>query len=55
MIVSLGGTSPGSVSKKTTLLISGHILPDGRPPDQSLKYKQALQHGKQIMTEEEFD
>lgn len=46
MIITLGGSSPGSVSKKTTLLISGHILPDGRPPDQSVKYREAQKLGK---------
>ena len=37
----LGAKVTGSVSKKTSILVYGHKLEDGRPVDQSNKYKSA--------------
>jgi replication factor C subunit 1 len=50
----LGGKSTDSVSGKTSMLIAGHVLPDGREVSTSNKYKQAKDKKVKIMTELEF-
>lgn len=50
----LGGRSAGSVSGKTSLLVAGYQLPDGRETSESSKYKAAKAKKVKIMTEAEF-
>lgn len=45
----------GSISKKTSYLVHGSILEDGRPPSESSKYKKAKELGTKILSESEFD
>ena len=45
----------GNVSKKTTYLVTGGVLEDGRAVDQSSKYKKAEDIGVRILSESEFD
>jgi len=54
-LLTLGATSPGSVSGKTTLLVAGGVLVDGREVCQSSKYKKAKDKNIPIMDEDEFD
>ena len=44
-----------SVSKKTHFLVLGHILEDGRQPEEGMKYKKAAQFGTTIYREAEFE
>lgn len=55
VIKMLGGSATGSVSGKTTHLIAGHILTDGRGVEQSSKYKKAQDKGVTIFTEDALD
>ena len=45
----------GSVSGKTSILITGSILEDNRPVTESKKYKDAVEKKVKVMTESEFD
>ena len=45
----------GSISKKTSFLLAGEKLEDGRSTEESLKYKKALEIGTKILMECEFD
>jgi hypothetical protein len=49
-----GGRCTGAVSSKTTHLIAGEVLDDGRPVAESGKYKKAVTLGTAIITEAEF-
>jgi hypothetical protein len=49
-----GGRCTGAVSGKTTHLIAGEVLDDGRPVAESGKYKQAVTLGTAIISEAEF-
>jgi len=45
----------GNVSGKTSMLIVGSILEDGRAVSESRKYKTAQDKGTKILTESELD
>ena len=45
----------GSVSRKTSFLIAGEKLEDGRLAETSTKYKKALELGTKILNESAFD
>ena len=45
----------GSISKKTSFLIAGEKLEDGRATETSSKYRKALTIGTKILIESEFD
>ena len=45
----------GSISKKTSFLIAGEKLEDGRSTQESSKYKKALKIGTKILLECEFE
>ena len=45
----------GSVSSRTSMLIVGSILEDGRPVSESRKFKTAQEKGTKILTETELD
>ena len=49
-----GGRCTGAVSGKTTHLIAGDVLDDGRPVAESGKYKKAATLGTAIISEAEF-
>jgi ATP-dependent DNA helicase PIF1 len=49
-----GGRCTGAVSGKTTHLIAGDVLDDGRPVAESGKYKKAVTLGTAIISEAEF-
>ena len=49
-----GGRCTGAVSSKTTHLIAGDVLDDGRPVAESGKYKKAVTLGTAIISEAEF-
>ena len=49
-----GGRCTGAVSGKTTHLIAGEVLDDGRPVAESGKYKKAVTLGTAIISEAEF-
>lgn len=51
----LGAKVTAAISNKTTYLISGHRLIDGRPPEESNKYKNAVKKGTAILTEDDLD
>ena len=51
---SCGGRATGSVSGKTTHLIAGTVLDDGRPTATSGKYIKAKSLGVTIITEAQF-
>jgi hypothetical protein len=51
----MGGHVVSQVSGVTNFLLTGYILEDGRPVDQSLKYKNAMNKGTKLMTEQELD
>lgn len=55
VVKTLGGRCPSSVSKKTSILVGGYQLPDGRPTNTSGKYQDAVDKGVKIMTEDEFE
>jgi hypothetical protein len=50
-----GGRLCTGVSGKTDYLVVGHLLDDNRPVMDGSKYKRAVQLGKKIMTEREFE
>lgn len=54
MIKVLGGRAMGDVSRKTTHLIVGHKLMDGREPNQSNKYQKAEKLKLPMLSEEQF-
>lgn len=47
----MGGHVATQVSGVTNFLLTGHILEDGRPVDQSLKYKNAVNKKTPMMNE----
>jgi BRCT domain type II-containing protein len=51
-IVSHGGNCTNSVSGKTTYLVIGKMLEDGREATQGNKYKTAIQKGTSVLSEE---
>ncbi len=53
-ILQNGGKIASSVSGKTSLLIVGRLLEDGRPVTEGNKYKTALEKKVAIMSEEDF-
>lgn len=53
-IVMHGGKLASSVSGKTSLLVIGHVLEDGRPVVEGSKYQTAKEKEVKIMTEQEF-
>eukprot|EP01017_Pseudomicrothorax_dubius_P002405 TRINITY_DN10056_c0_g1_i2.p1 TRINITY_DN10056_c0_g1~~TRINITY_DN10056_c0_g1_i2.p1 ORF type:complete len:409 (-),score=69.71 TRINITY_DN10056_c0_g1_i2:34-1260(-) len=55
LVKSLGGRCTKQVSRKTTFVVAGHKLEDGRPTRESVKYKKAESLHTQIMTEHQFD
>ena len=55
ILKSLGARVTGSVSSRTTILIHGDVLEDGRPADQGRKYKLAKEKGVNIMDKYEFE
>jgi replication factor C subunit 1 len=50
-----GGACPGSVSGKTTHLVHGVKLEDGREVTQGSKYRAAKAKGTPILSETEFE
>jgi len=50
----LGGRVTTSVSGRTSYLVAGYRLEDGRPTNQSSKYKEAEKRGTKIIDEESF-
>lgn len=54
-LIGLGARVTGSVSNKTDMLLHGYELEDGRPSNESNKYKQAQTKGKVLMSEEELE
>ena len=54
LIVAKGGRIMSSVSAKTDLLVKGDVLEDGRPVEESSKYRNAVQKKIRILSEEEF-
>ena len=50
-----GGRLLGSVGAKTNILIVGKLLEDGRPVTEGGKFKKAMQLGKKVITEKEFE
>jgi NAD-dependent DNA ligase len=54
-ITELQGKVAYAVNKKTSFLVLGHILEDGRQPEEGMKFKKAQQYEKQVYTEEEFE
>ena len=55
MLRGIGADVKDGITKKTTILIIGHILEDRRPPEQGKKYMEAKKNNIPIMTEDEFD
>ena len=56
MVKILGAQSPGSVSNKTTLLVHGYKLDEGRDDvREGGKYKEAVKKGVKIMSETDFE
>ena len=49
------GKMMGSVPRNTHFLILGHILEDGRKPEEGMKFKRSLQCGTTIYKEKEFE
>ena len=49
-----GAKVTGSVSKKTTYLVAGEYLEDGRPKNQGNKYRKAEEIGTKIISYEEL-
>ncbi|KAL4431684.1 hypothetical protein ABPG74_017313 [Tetrahymena malaccensis] len=54
IVTDMGAKNTGSVSGKTTLLVHGSILEDGRPPEQGKKYQTAKEKGTKIMNQSQF-
>ncbi|EAR83422.1 BRCT domain protein (macronuclear) [Tetrahymena thermophila SB210] len=54
IVTDMGAKNTGSVSGKTTLLVHGSVLEDGRPPEQGKKYQTAKQKGTKIMNQSQF-
>ena len=50
-----GGKLQTGVTKSLDYLIVGKILDDNRPVTEGMKYKNAVNFGKKIMTEKEFE
>ena len=50
-----GGSLGMGVNKKTDCLVVGHILDDGRQPEEGKKYQMAVKLGKKVMNEGEFE
>lgn len=44
-----------SISRKTHFLVLGHILEDGRGPEEGMKFKKSLMFGTTIYREKEFE
>lgn len=55
MIVNFGGRYVSGMSSKVDILVVGRILSDGRPAEESKKYKDAERLGKKILREEKFE
>ena len=55
LIDRMGGHVASQVSGVTDFLLTGYILEDGRSVDKSLKYKNALNKGTKMMSEEQLD
>ena len=51
LIDRMGGHVVSQVSGVTNFLLTGYILEDGWPVDQSLKYKNAVNKGTKMMNE----
>jgi len=51
----LGARITNSVSSRTSYLVTGHILDDGRPVDTSNKYKKAKEKNVPILTEAKLE
>ena len=55
ILKSLGAKVTGSVSSRTTILIHGEQLEDGRPFNEGRKYKEAQKHKTNIFSQYEFE
>lgn len=53
-LMRLGAKVTTSVSGRTTYLVAGHILEDGRPTNMGKKYKTAVEKGTAILEESAF-
>ena len=53
-VLELGGKVASSVSGRTSLVVAGEVLEDGRPVTESSKYKHAQEKGVKILSEKEF-
>jgi replication factor C subunit 1 len=54
LILTHGGKVAGAVSGKTNYLVAGNLLEDGRPAQESSKYKNAVEKKVQILSETEL-
>ena len=55
ILKNLGAKVTGSVSSRTTILIHGERLEDGRPYNEGRKYKEAQKHKTKIYNQYEFE
>jgi NAD-dependent DNA ligase len=55
MLMSMGARVTNSVSGRTSVLVVGRVLEDGKKPEQGMKYRTALEKGVRIVLEEELD
>jgi replication factor C subunit 1 len=55
LLKSFGARVTGSVSSKTSCLIHGEVLEDGRPYTEGAKYKKAVELGKKLMDKNDLN
>ena len=55
ILKNLGARVTGSVSSRTTILLHGELLEDGRPYDQGRKYNQAIEKGVKTLDLASFE
>lgn len=55
LLKSLGAKVTGNVSKRTTCLIHGDVLEDGRHFSEGKKYKTATENGTKVMNEQDLE
>ena len=55
LVLKHGGKIVNTVSRKTNYLVCGHILEDNRETKNGAKYKKAMQHSVEIISEAVFE